>query len=133
LSAKQFLDDLAQPASASEARKPEISPRIAAWIEREAEDAHFTQIRRSEAERERREWQERRQRVIATRPAAPAPRARIVESASRRHLEMSSRQRSRLAPRVADHARERDGGIVAPTYVGGLTAAHAAMRDRSGN
>lgn len=105
------------------------APKIAAWRERLAEEARFEAIRQAEAAEAARARAARPPTppiVAASTP--PAPRARIIESSRRE--EFSARKR-RPAPEMA--APSEDALPPAPTYVGGLTAAHAAARDRSGD
>lgn len=108
------------------------APKIAAWRERLAEEARFEAIRQAEAAEAAEAARARAARpptppiVAASTP--PAPRARIIESSRRE--EFSARKR-RPASEMA--APSEDAPPPAPTYVGGLTAAHAAARDRSGD
>ena len=102
------------------------APKIAAWRERLAEEARFEAIRQAEAAEAARARPPTPPIVAASTP--PAPRARIIESSRRE--EFSARKR-RPASEMA--APSEDAPPPAPTYVGGLTAAHAAARDRSGD
>jgi hypothetical protein len=108
------------------------APKIAAWRERLAEEARFEAVRQAEAAEAAEAARARAARpptppiVAASTP--PAPRARIIESSRRE--EFSARKRR---PASEMPAPSEDAPPPAPTYVGGLTAAHAAARDRSGD
>lgn len=103
------------------------APKIAAWRERLAEEARFEAIRQAEAAEAARAARPPTPPIVAA-STPPAPRARIIESSRRE--EFSARKR-RPASEMA--APSEDAPPPAPTYVGGLTAAHAAARDRSGD